>query len=108
MRLLLVAILALTVTPSARVSAPKTHTVTIDASAFSPATLTAAPGDTIVFRNKDMFPHTATSRTGAFDSKEIAAGKSWKLVVPKRGRLFEYYCTLHPTMKGALRVTSAP
>lgn len=108
MRLLLVGILALTVTPSARVPAPNTHTVTIDASAFSPASLTVAPGDTVVFRNADMFPHTATSRTGAFDSKEIKRGKSWTLKVPGRGRLFEYYCVLHPAMKGALRVISRP
>ena len=83
---------------------PRVHTVTVDASRFSPAALTVAPGDAVVFRNADMFPHTATSRVGAFDSKEIQPGKSWKFVVPKRGRLFEYSCTLHPTMKGALRV----
>ena len=84
--------------------AANTHTVTIDASAFSPASLTVAPGDTVIFKNVDLFPHTATARTGAFDSKEIAPGKTWKYVVPSRGKLFEYYCTLHPTMKGVMRV----
>ena len=84
--------------------AAKTHTVAIDASTFSPAVLTVAPGDTVIFKNVDLFPHTATARTGVFDSKEIAPGKSWKYVVPAKGKLFEYYCTLHPTMKGSLRV----
>ena len=83
-------------------AAPKTHTVKIDASRFEPATLTVAPGDTVVWTNVDLFPHTATSPIGVFDSKEIKPGKSWKYVVPKKG-LFEYICSLHPTMKATLR-----
>ena len=102
MHLLLVAVLTLTLHASG--SAPKKHTVTIDASRFEPASLTVAPGDTVIFRNIDLFPHTATSRLGVFDSKEIAPGKTWQYVIPKKGRLFEYYCVLHPTMKAALRV----
>ena len=86
-----------------RPPAPKTHTVTIDATRFEPARLTVAPGDTVVWKNADLFPHTATSPLGVFDSKEIKPGRSWKYVVPKKG-LFEYICTLHPTMKGTLIV----
>ena len=41
---------------------PKTHTVTIEAMRFQPETLTVAAGDTIVWVNKDVVPHTATSR----------------------------------------------
>jgi plastocyanin len=107
MRLILIAVLSVIGLPPAFVpgaAAPATHTVTIDASKFEPASLAVAPGDTVLFKNIDLFPHTATSRVGAFDSKEIAPGKTWKLVVPKKGRLFEYVCTLHPTMKGSLRV----
>lgn len=84
-------------------SAPKTHTVKIDASRFEPATLTVAPGDTVVWVNTDILPHTATSTIGAFDSKDIKPGKSWKYVVPKKG-LFDYACTYHAVMKGTLRV----
>lgn len=85
------------------VPAPKTHTVKIDATRFEPSALTVAPGDTVVWVNNDLFPHTATSPIGAFDSKEIKPGKSWRYKVPKKG-LFEYICTLHPTMKASLRV----
>ena len=84
-------------------AAVKTHTVRIDATRFEPATLTVAPGDTVIWVNADMFPHTATSPIGAFDSKEIKPGKSWKYLVPKKG-LFEYICSLHPSMKASLRV----
>ena len=99
MRVLLLIMLALALDAPG----PATHTVIIDASSFKPARLTVAPGDTVIWRNADIIPHTATSPVGAFDSKEILPGKSWKHVVPKKG-LFDYICSLHPTMKASLRV----
>lgn len=106
MRMALLAALTLTLDASGSffpAAAPKTYTVTIDATRYEPATLTVAPGDTVIWRNKDILAHTATSTVGVFDSKEIKPGASWKYVVPKKG-LFEYYCTLHPAMKASLRV----
>jgi plastocyanin len=82
---------------------PKTHTVVIEGTAFEPANLTVASGDSVVWVNKDPFPHTATSKAGGFDSQSIAAGESWKYVAQKKGD-FPYFCTLHLTMKGVLRV----
>ena len=82
---------------------PKTHTVVIEGTTFAPASLTIASGDSVVWLNKDPFPHTATSKAGGFDSQVIAAGESWKYVARKKGD-FAYICTLHTTMKGVLRV----
>ena len=82
---------------------PKTHTVTIEGMRFLPDALTVARGDTIVWVNKDMVPHTATSKAGDFDSKVIESDKSWKYTIRKRGA-FAYICTLHPTMKAMLHV----
>ena len=59
-------------------------------------------GDTVVWVNKDPFPHTVTA-AGAFDSHDIPAGASWKYVARKPGD-FAYICTLHPNMKGTLTV----
>jgi plastocyanin len=81
----------------------KTHTVVIEGTSFQPARLTVAAGDTVVWINKDPFPHTATSTTGAFDSGSIAPDKSWKFKLVKKGDL-DYICTLHPTMKARLTV----
>jgi plastocyanin len=81
---------------------PTTHTITLEAVAFKPEDLTLKPGDTVVWVNKDPFPHTATA-TGVFDSKDIAAEKSWSFTATKTGE-FPYTCTYHPTMKGVLRV----
>jgi plastocyanin len=80
-----------------------THTVTIDGTRFQPDVLAVRPGDTVVWVNKDPFPHTVTSQSGRFDSQEIQPGKSWKYAARTKGD-FAYVCTLHPTMRATLRV----
>jgi plastocyanin len=82
---------------------PVTHTLTIEGMQFGPATLAVKTGDSIVWVNKDMFPHTVTARDGAFDSRQIEPGKSWTYRAVKKGT-FAYVCSLHPTMQAQLRV----
>ena len=82
---------------------PKTHTVVMEAMVFRPAALTVSSGDTIVWLNKDLVEHTATSATAGFDSKMIRPGQSWKHTIRRRGDV-AYVCTYHPAMKGTLRV----
>ncbi len=82
---------------------PRVHTVLIEGMRFQPQGLTVAAGDTVVWINRDMVPHTATSASGRFDSLEIAAGKSWTYTVRATGE-FDYICTYHPLMKAILRV----
>jgi plastocyanin len=83
--------------------APRVHTVLIDGMQFVPRTVEAHVGDTIVWKNKDPFPHTATAVNRSFDSKDIAQNRSWKFKVRRTGA-FPYLCTLHPTMTGSLVV----
>jgi len=85
-----------------RAVAPVVHTVTIDATSYQPAQLVVHPGDTIVWQNKDLFPHTVTSK-GAFDSDVLVNGKSWRLVARRKGT-FDYACVFHPVMKGRLTI----
>jgi len=82
-------------------AAATTHTVVIDGVKYDPEALTIDRGDTVIWVNKDPFPHTVTSK--AFDSQSIAAGKSWKYTAGKAGE-FTYICTFHPNMKGTLTV----
>ena len=82
---------------------PRTHTVTIEGMTFSPRVVTADRGDTIVWVNKDLVPHSATTSAAGFDSRSIAAGQSWRYVVRQRGEM-PYICTFHPTMTGVVRV----
>jgi plastocyanin len=88
--------------PALAADAPAKHTVLMDGTKYEPATLTVKRGATVTFVNKDPFPHTVTT-PGKFDSKSIAAGKSWKYAAKKAGT-YEYICTLHPNMKGTLIV----
>ena len=81
---------------------PVTHTITIESARFSPADLTIHPGDTVVWVNKDIFAHTATSKRPGFDSKVIQPGASWRYRVTSKGE-FAYTCSLHP-MDAVLRV----
>jgi plastocyanin len=90
--------------PSVAQSKAKTHTVTMENMRFQPELLVVAPGDTIVWINKDLVPHTATSQVGGFDSNVILASESWRYTVQKKKGDFAYICTLHPAMKGTLRV----
>jgi len=80
-----------------------THTVAIDGVAFAPETLAVKVGDTVVWVNKDPFPHTVTSQTGGFDSHDIAPDQSWSYTTTRTG-VFPYLCTLHPTMHATLKV----
>ena len=83
-------------------AAQVTHTVVIDGMKYEPEVITVKRGETVMWVNKDPFPHTGTAK-GVFDSREIPAGKSWKYTPRKAGE-YAYICTLHPTMKGTLKV----
>ena len=84
-------------------SPPRTREVAIRAFAYSPATDTIRSGDTVVWNNADVVPHTATSREGGFDSKTLGVGETWRWVARSPGTV-QYECTLHPTMRGTLVV----
>ena len=81
---------------------PATHTVTMEAVAYKPEVVTAKVGDSIVWVNKDPYPHTATA-TGRFDSKEMLPDKSFTFTATTPGEV-HYVCTFHPTMKGTIVV----
>jgi plastocyanin len=80
---------------------PATHTVVIDSLRYDPQDLTVKAGDTVIWINRDPFPHTVTADGKQFDSHEIAAGRSWKHTV-RTASVFAYGCTLHPTMRATL------
>jgi plastocyanin len=75
--------------------------VVIDELVFSPAEINAKVGDTVEWVNKDILAHTATVR-GAWDVM-IAANKTASVVLKNAGAV-DYYCRLHPNMKGRMVV----
>lgn len=84
-------------------AAPQRHTVALEGMVFKPPRLSVRRGDRVEWVNKDLFPHTVTATSAAFDSHEIAAGQSWSYVAKGAGE-YPYRCTLHPTMTGHLTV----
>ena len=78
-----------------------THEVIIADFKFTPKKLEVAIGDTVVFRNKDRAPHTATARNGSFDTGNLRRGKSAEVTISSAGTI-DYKCTFHPSMKGAI------
>ena len=100
-----VALLIFSVRHGAAVAKPATHSVSIENMQFQPDVVSASRGDTIVWTNKDLFPHTVTSTSGDFDSKEMKPGESWTYRASKAGDL-AYVCSIHPTMKATVKVKS--
>src|SRR6516164_10062817 len=79
----------------------KTIDVVIAHFAFAPASIEVDAGDTVVFTNRDIVPHTATAIDGSWTTTDIASGKSEVIVMPANGD-GAYFCKYHPTMKGRL------
>jgi plastocyanin len=77
---------------------------------FEPLTLNVPVGTTVTWKNSDSTLHTVTSGSSEsgtsgtiFDSSYVAAGKTFQHTFSSAGT-FDYYCTLHPFMKGQVVV----
>lgn len=100
--------------PSADVaaaSAPKAHksasaSVTMGDLFFSPTSVTIAVGDTVTWRNTGQAPHNATADDGSFKTPTINNGQSASHTFSQAGT-FSYICTIHPQMKGTIRVLAS-
>jgi plastocyanin len=96
----------------ARAARPAAHAhatkhVTIQNFAFSPETLTVAPGTTVIWTNKDSVDHTVTSDTGAWpDSGSLASNKTFSHTFTKAGT-YPYHCSIHSSMKATVVVSSS-
>jgi plastocyanin len=98
-------------TAAAAPAAPTTVEPEIEMEDFSfrPARLTVRPGALVVWKNRDRAPHNAVAlarrngrplfrtRTGGFRAELTARA-------PQRVGSYAYLCTVHPNMRGVLRV----
>lgn len=108
---LLVALVVLTAfggQPAGRRVPAQRHVVEIRGMAFHPAVLEVAPGDTVVWINRDMVPHTATADGSSGWDTGVLAQQDSGQYVPRRIGETPYVCTLHPTMQGRVIVTERP
>lgn len=82
-------------------SLPRRHVVEIRAFMFQPPRTLAAPGDTIVWINRDVVPHRVTAVEGGVRSPALEEGASWELVL-EAGTMGAYFCEFHPHMTGVV------
>lgn len=84
---------------------PQRYEITMGELAFSPASITVNQGDTIVFINNDIVPHTATDTLSAtpWDTGPVVHGAQAVVVMQEKG-VNAYFCSYHPGMMGEIRV----
>jgi len=90
--------------PPGPASAATTSQVSMETVKFLPAAVEIKTGETVVWINHDLTPHTVTSETGSeLNSGSIEPGTSWTHKFDQAGT-FPYYCTFHTEMKGTITV----
>ena len=79
--------------------------VTIDNFTFRPATLTIAPGTSVTWTNRDDIPHTVTGAGGQspLHSGALDTGDTVSVTFDRPGT-YQYFCSLHPMMRGSVVV----
>ncbi len=82
------------------------NSVEIKGFAFNQATITVAKGTTVTWTNDDSAPHTVTTTNAPvdFDSGTMNKGDTFSQTFDTAGT-YEYYCSIHPSMKGKVIVT---
>lgn len=84
-------------------STDRVHQVIIEGMQFKPENLKVHAGDKVVWVNKDIVTHNVTEEPNKYwTSGNILVGNSWEMVIDKD---IIYICTLHPTMKGSVKVS---
>ena len=114
-RLALVVAAALLVTVAGAPSTPRPVTaaeitVSMQELAYSPAQLTVAAGDTIVWVNDDGYPHDVVSGLPGredegqrFQSPMLDEGERFSHTFTEPGT-YDYFCSLHPFMLAQVTV----
>jgi len=83
-----------------------TTEIGIDNFAFTPASLTVAPGTTITWVNHDQEPHTVVSAgdgPAKFKSPGLDTDDKFSFVFAQPGT-YSYICSVHPHMAGTIIV----
>jgi plastocyanin len=91
--------------PAVSAQAADTNII-IDQFTFTPQRITVKAGTTVAWINDDDIPHTVASSTKIFKSKALDTQDQFSFTFTTPGD-YEYFCSLHPHMTGAIVVESA-
>ncbi|MHB1261881.1 MAG: cupredoxin domain-containing protein [Thermoplasmatota archaeon] len=88
-----------------RVGAASDATIVIQGFAYTPPTLTVAPGATVSVQNKDTTVHTVSSTgSSAFTTNDIQGGATGSFTAPIAPGSYPFNCAYHASMTGTLQV----
>jgi plastocyanin len=85
-------------------AAPAEIRVPIDNFTFKPDVITVPVGTRIVWQNDDDIPHSIVETRGKFHSPALDTDDKYAFTFAAAGT-YEYFCGLHPHMKGKVVVT---
>ena len=85
--------------------APRRHVVEIKNFKFVSADLTIRQGDTVVWVNRDIAPHTATKESLTWDTGNLTKDQSGEVTFSSPGTA-SYLCQYHPNMRGEITVVA--
>ena len=96
--------IALVVLSTSNVAAATT-TVTVSNTGFTPASPKIRIGNSVKWKNTSTRRHSPTPNVNwSFAGVSVAAGTTSLAVKPTQTGSFAYFCSLHPTMKGTIKV----
>lgn len=90
-------------TPEIPIGDGETVEVAIEDNAFNPATVNISTGDTVRWTNLDTASHTVEGTGTNFGSEVLNQGDSYEFLFTDAGT-YDYYCSIHPEMKGTVVV----
>jgi plastocyanin len=91
--------------PTTRAQAANSE-VKIDNFTFAPQRVTVKAGATVTWINGDDIPHAIASSSKLFKSKVLDTEDKFSFTFTTPGT-YEYFCSLHPHMTGAIVVEPA-
>jgi plastocyanin len=103
---LAVAVLAASPTLPAASARAADMELKIDNFTFAPQRLAVKAGTTVTWINDDDIPHTVASSTKLFKSNALDTNDKFSFTFTTPGT-YEYFCSLHPHMTGAIVVEAA-
>jgi plastocyanin len=82
-------------------------TIVIKNFAFSPASLTVAPGAMVTVHNEDSVTHTLTDKADStlFSTGDVSPGQTKTFKAPDKPGSYPFLCTIHQYMTGTLVVS---
>ncbi len=76
--------------------------ITIDNFQFQPSELIVSAGDIVTWKQDQGVAHIIVSQ-GSFESKVLNKGDEFSWTFKDKGA-YEYYCSIHPSMRGKITV----